>query len=365
MREDAGRVLACVGDCRISRQGGLAHVGYRSLIKEGDEIITNKDSYLWAYLFEGTLLRLSPNTSVSFREINIGTKENFLHARVDFGNVLWLSRHPQEFIEQKYKESDPIFLPLKLEQANFKAKKSAIDEKNLFATIAKNNLSADKYSRLNQLIVKNNRDIFRKPTYSLIVFHNGTVGGKNLSAEFLVFVGDKSYLKIRSFKQLKLKAASSSEASVAHFYFRGLENKREEELTTGQWYQVGVRGRAIDEYQGKALAVGEFLTSNIPTILTARELMAQKYSPFAHLTVDSKKLALQFGYRQWSPQEQQKRLEYIREYTRRGETINLLAAQRLRRQRMKREIADTKKKSYFFDFYSKAIDSWRFSLEKN
>ncbi len=362
MREFVGRVLECVGSCRVYRGLGFANVNYKSAIREGDEIITMANSYLWVYLFDGTLLRLSPESSVSFKELNIGLKENFLHARIDSGNVLWLSRYSHKFEVQKHKETDTIFLPLDYFEANLKTKRPVIDEDNLFSLLEEDQGTQFKYERLNRLIEENNETIFKKPTYSYLVFHNGTVFGKNLSAEFIVLIGDKSYLKLRGQKQLKLQGGI--DFSKAIFYFRGFENRDERELELDRWYEIGEKGRQVSEYEQKQrFSVGEFLTSNIPTIFIARELMAKRYSPFAHDSMTSKELALNFGYRQWTSIEEgsdgdlERRVAYLKEYTRRSETMNLLVGEQFRR-KLKKRGESLKKYTYGPHFYSRAIHDY-------
>ena len=366
VREEVGRLLECVGDCRIYGGPHFFPARYRSSIREGDDVVTMEDSYLWIYLFDGTLVRLSPHSSVSLKEINIGIKENFLHARLNSGNILWFSRHRQKFKPRERKETDSIFLPLSYYEANVKTSEAQINEEDLSFFLEDSQIIKSKYKRLNALIEENNKSIFKnqKPTYSYLVFPNGTLWGKNLSTEFIVLMGNKSYFKLRGARQLGLERGVGEIASQATFYFRGFENQKEATPDLNLWYEVGERGLSLKEEENyRRFSPGEFLTSNIPTILAARELMARKYSSFAHASMDAQTLSTRFGYRQWtslksgSGGELELRLNFLKNYTRRLETMNLLSGQQLRR-RLEREGEALAQYSYGSHFYSKALQNY-------
>ena len=339
LREKVGVVLECVGECQLFRDKGFSRAGFRSFIVEGDELSTGTDSYLWAYLMDGTLLRLSPGSLVSFREINIGTEENFLYVRIDGGNLLWLARHSQTFRQKQNQETDTLFLPLSYSSANVKYPMPPLSEDNLYAQIERKPTVFFRYQYLNQIIEENNRELFKKPTYSYLVFHNGTVAGRNLSLETIVQVGGESYFKLRDARQLGLTSAPQklSEKVEAQFYFRGLAERSPSPLEVGRWYQVNPKGLDLRFYEGgKRFGVGEFVTSNIPTLLIAREYMARRHSLFAHASLDAKTLAANFGYRLWgsarpgSGGDLERRLNYLREHTRLTETMTITARENLR-----------------------------------
>ena len=52
--ETMGRIMDCIGECRIYRGRGFAKGQHLSGIKEGDEVNTLEDSYVWIFLFDGT-----------------------------------------------------------------------------------------------------------------------------------------------------------------------------------------------------------------------------------------------------------------------------------------------------------------------
>jgi hypothetical protein len=81
-REVVGHFFQCVGLCRIDRGQSFFNPNFRTAIYEGDEIQTIGESYAWIFLMDGTIVRLSPESSINFNELNIGVKENFLNVRV-------------------------------------------------------------------------------------------------------------------------------------------------------------------------------------------------------------------------------------------------------------------------------------------
>lgn len=357
LRERMGYVLECVGICKNYRGVGFAKVDYLSTIREGDELQTGEDSYLWVFLFDGTLLRISPNSTITMKELNIGREENFVFIRVNAGNVLSWSRSGKEFVPQNFKETDPLFLPLSFLQANPETQNLKVKENDLFAYLEQSTNYLGKYERLNNLIKKNKEK--KKPTLYFFVMPNGTVFGRDLVAEFIVLTGNKSYFKLRNEEQVGLKEKAEKE-ETATFYFRGFNNTAEESLSEGKWYQIGAKGRVLQEYDDpRSFAIGEFVTKNIPTILVARELFYQKYSTFTQDKMDDQKLAENHGYRQWEPFSMEEgdmklRLKFLIEYTRRAETTNLLAAEQFKK-RLERRGEKWASSIYTREFYERAM----------
>lgn len=335
LREKVGFVLECVGECRLYRGLGYAKVDYLSTIREGDEILTMKNSYLWAYLLDGTLVRMSPDGSLSLKEINVGKEENFLFARLNAGNILWWSRDKRQYTAKDYKETDSLFLPLSMYVANPKDASTKINEEDLFAYLSHDEGHEKKYVRLNKLIEESNKT-FSKDTLSFLVMPNGTVVGKNLVAEFIVLTGNNSYVKLRDDLQVGL-SGDDQKAHEANFFYRGFRNTKTEKLEKGNWYEIDSKGRNISQYENtKRFAMGEFITKNIPSILIARELFFQKYSSFFHEELSSRELAEKHGYRLWSSSsdpsgELFQRVSFLKEYTRRIETTNLLVAEQFKK----------------------------------
>ena len=365
LKEVMGRVLECVGRCHSYRGEGFVNISWRSSIVEGDDLETKEDSYAWLFLYDGTLVRLSPKTSVTFKEINIGTHEIFLHARVNHGNVLWLSRDRAFLKQDSGRETDTLFLPLEFYEANHfhRVKEASYDD--LFAMVDEESFIKKKYDKLNSLIEKNNKIVKDKKTYSFITFPNGTVWGESLRVEFIVLLGIESYLKNRSSLQLGLKRDDNPHGP--EFYYRGYENTQSKTLSIGKWYQVSQDGREIEVLDGKdnVFGLGEFVTRRIPTILIGREMMMQKYSKFVFDDrLGSIALALDHGYRLWGKlsssiikDDMEKRYLFLLDHTRKKETIGLLQSKLLRERLIKRG-EKVSIPVYDESYYQKALESF-------
>lgn len=363
--EPVARVMDCSGDCRVYRGLGFSRVQFLSTIYEGDEISTSDSGYLWLYLFDGTTVRLSPQTSVSIQEVNVSPDEIFYFVRLNTGNLLWLSRGQSTFTPNPLKETDVLYFPMKLYEANNSFELiPQIDEDNLFALVEEKSVSLLQYERLNMKMTERKEEKL-KPVYTFLVLPNGTLFGKNLAVETVVLTGAESYFKMRTPEQLGQKEASFNQE--AKFYFRGFENKDESEPESGKWYQVDAKGRSLQPFPIDHLfAMGEFVTSNIPTLYLTRELMMDRYGTFLHQDLSKEVLAKDFGYRQWTGFNQEKgelkaRLEFLKEFTRRIETTNLLSAEKLSK-RLAERGETVSALEYGPRFYEKAMN--RFHIYK-
>lgn len=364
--EDVGRVIACVGDCRIYRGETSYSVTYRSDIKEGDELLTTEDSYVWVFLFDGTLVRLAPDSSISFKEINVGVEENFLHVRMNAGNIFWMNRVASPFKDSQLKETDTLFLPLKLHDANPRQLKREFKDDELFKYLENDGAKISQYERLNADIEKNNKWI-KKKTKSFIVLPNGNVVADNLIAEFIVLLGGKSYFKVKNERSVNLTYPYLTEVK---FTFRGFENLSKEGILPNIWYEVDERGREIHEMnEPREFRIGEYVTKRIPSILQAREILLDKYSHFAHSILDREKLAKEHGYRLWQVRERQeeesdldKRINFLTEYTRRIETTNLMASRKIK-ERMTSRGETIMTYEYNNRFYKKALANYFITRE--
>ncbi len=357
LQEIMGRVLDCVGECRVYRGEGYSKAMFRSSIKEGDEVVTQKDSYLWIFLYDGTMVRMGPESSISFRELNVALKKNFLHARINSGNILWLSRDSMELKKQSLRETDSLFLPLSYQQANSIGVE--LKENDLYRFVESVEIELEQqYSRLNNLIEKNNNVLNDKPTESFLVMQNGTVFGKNLRMEFVVLTGGKSFIKNRSFEYLNDEIEIIGGRSL--FFYRGYANKNIFEVDDNIWYQISTDGRDISRLSenGTSFSMGEYLTKRIPTILVARELMLTRFSAFIFdEKISSKNLAVKHGFRLWSNQEMTGRVKFLKEYTRRIETTNLLVSKQLKN-KMKKSGEILHGTNYSSENYRRALHNY-------
>ncbi len=346
-REMVGRIFQCIGSCRIDRGESSFYGSHRTSIYEGDEFQTIGDSYAWVFLFDGTMVRIAPQSSINFNELNIGVKENFLSARVNAGNILWLARQNNEFSEVNVRETDVLFYPYAEYEALPVTDKKQYKENDLLELIEDSNTQINHYKNLNEKLSIANSWAGKKPTYSFIIAPNATFMGYSTSMEIVSLLGGKTYFKKRSLKTLGLQAQEGAELPETLLQLRGFDNKELKPIEEDVWFAVDDRGREVTRDENiHWLTMGEFITKRIPSIMMGREIFLERYSKFAHQEkTDPLLLAKSEGYRLWgnlksaegaSKEDLELRLEFLKEYFRRVETSNLLTNARFRERLEKR-----------------------------
>lgn len=367
-REIVGRFFQCVGKCRIDRGNSFFNANFRSAIYEGDEVQTIGESFAWIYLLDGTMVRLSPESSVNFNELNIGVKENFLNARVNVGNVVWLSRSESLFEEINARETDVLFNPLVLYEAQPISDRKPYNEDDLISMVTEKETILNQYKHLNELILENNKTTKGKPTYSFIVMPNISLMGYDVNAEIVSLIGGQTYFKKRSSENLGLKKSDKNDSDL-EAQLRGFENKELVKIENDKWQVVDEKGKIlVTTFENlNWLTMGEFITKRIPSLLVARELMFTKYSHFAFKEkYNPKELAVSDGYRLWGAlhkvegekkDDLELRLDFLKEYFRRIETTNLVVSGHFS-ERLKERGEDLKAMEYGNYFFIKAIDKY-------
>jgi hypothetical protein len=368
-REVVGHFFQCVGLCRIDRGQSFFNPNFRTAIYEGDEIQTIGESYAWIFLMDGTIVRLSPESSINFNELNIGVKENFLNVRVNTGNILWLSRNESLFDELNARETDVLFNPLALYEAQPIPDRKPYREDDLIELVSKKQTILNQYKTLNGLIEKNNKFTRAKPTYAFIVMPNVTVMGYNPSVEIVSLLGGKTFLKKRSPNILGLKKDAVDKEEEVVIAMRGFENIDLTPIESDKWLEVDEKGRSLVQATENLywLTMGEFITKRIPSLLVARELLLAQYSEFVFREkYDPTILATQNGYRLWGSikaaavekkADLELRLDFLKEYFRRIETTNLLVSSHFS-ERLKERGETIKSMEYGNYFFIKALDKY-------
>lgn len=364
--EGVGRVVGCYGECKNYRDNTQYRIKFRSKIMEGDELRTVDNSYLWVFLYDGTMVRLSPNSSISFKEINIGKSKVFFHVRINVGHVLWLSRSENTYIKQTKRETDTLFLPMEFKEARPQLKQTKVDEENLFALLDTENSQMAVYKRLNKLITENNTKIeTKKVTRSFLILPNSTIVGDNLNIEMIVLGGGKTYFKERSLERLGISNENMSDSNKGlAIYMRGFENEEVNSSEREQWYEIDEKGRSLSTFdETRNYILGEFVTKRIPSILTARELMLKKYSLFVFKDIKAEALGATFGYRLWEKflvneeTDLALREKFLISFSRRQETQNLVISDLFFRRRLKRG-EKIKVNVYDNSYFAKALSSY-------
>lgn len=357
-----GKVLKCVGTCPVYRSVDKAKVEYLSRIQEGDEFRTEKDSYAWIYLMDGTLLRLGAETSVSFHEMIVSPKEIFFVFRLNHGHVFWHPRSTAEVKPESKPETDTIFLPLMLREANLewyerKRFSEQKDREHLSEVMEQNELAImEQTGRLNALkksnteaIAKFNRsDVVSKV---MVVAPNVSLFASGASFNMIHVTGGKTWFR---------KSAGDGMLSVD---LRGYSKTTTLIENDQAWQEVEATGRVISTASALGeLDVAELITKRIPTLELAREMWLEKFTlPILGHLDQQKKLGIEHGYRLWTEEELKKRQEFLTEYCRRLETTNLRSVENLL---TKLEAAgETPRRELTSDIYQKALNHYLLGLK--
>lgn len=329
-----GKVLKCIGSCKVYRGEKYVEAEYRSNIREGDELVLEENSYAWIYLMDGSLLRLSPLTSLSFNEINFSKESSFKYLRLNYGNLHLRPWQTFEIKKEELVESNLIMLPLMVEEANreFYAKesfKSKTDLERIEEHLKKLPGLDEQVKKLQELASVERK--LAKNQRSFIVTSVGTIESQN---QFIDLVYEfKGSAMIRSLDSLEnQKMVNKDLVQESTIYFRGYNNLKKEKISSGNWYQMDSAGKNLaqdDSFQEK-YNFNDMFTKRMYTIELARQLWIQKYTSFLKgESLEEKALAQDYGYRLWNSNELEKRLEFLREYTRRVETTNLGAMEKV------------------------------------
>jgi hypothetical protein len=273
-------------------------------------------------------------------------KENFFNARLNAGNILWLSRSEHPFLESNVRETDVMFFPYVEYESLPVAEKKPYLEDDLLELISESQSQLNHYKALNEAVLANNKITRAKPTYVFLVTPNATIMGVSPSVEVVTLIGGKTFFKKRSSATLELDVKEEIPNDL-FLQLRGFDNKNLMTIQEDLWITVDERGRNYAQSEDvNWLNMGEFITKRIPSIMLGREIFLKRYSEFAFREkYDPIALAKNDGYRMWGkmgaaegePKEDlELRLEFLKEYFRRVETSNLLSSSKFRERFEKR-----------------------------
>ncbi len=356
-QELVGKVLQCKGKCPVYRGENPADVQHLSRILEGDEVHTEKDSVLWIYLMDGTLLRMSGEASISFHEINFVKDRVFYVARLNYGHVFIHSRSGEEYKLENGPETDAYSLPLMVREANqeyFERKRYArqTDFEHLkeLADLDEGAIK-EQVGTINELRKKN--DWFLKSQFMLVA-PNVTIFAEDSSFDVLHVQGDKTYFQNRTADLSKLK-----------FFLRGYTNTETFGTEVSQWHEVAKEGREFNLISEKKtpgeLQISALLTKRIKTMELAREIWLDKFSmPLLTSLETPKILATKGGYNLWG-EEIERRIDFLKEYTRRVETTQLRSQENLYARL--RKAGELKEEKLSQGHYRKALHEYLWGLK--
>jgi len=336
-KEQIGYMVGSVGEVSILRGRGEIGPSLLTKIFEGDQIETGEKSYAWIYLIDGTLVRLSPYTSVSLIEYNWGEKENLFFARMNYGHSFWFSRDSRGFRPSLFPETDVLYQE-SLERPTFLGDVVGKAEFRRFKNLLGKDLRGkqdvvDLYAEINQSISYNqSRNKHYRKTKNILLFPNGTIYGENLRLEAYYSLGSKTYFSQRPEKYY---FASGTTAKPLQFMGRGYKAGIESKIEAGKWFITGERGRELKELASemaldKGFRLSEVVTKRFPRLALVRELLFEKYSLPLFNIKSSLLMAKRHQYKYW--RDSKERFEYLLSHSRRAERKNLFALKKLKQQ---------------------------------
>lgn len=331
--EQVGKVVSCVGVCVLRRGLGSNRVRYLSRVVEGDEIVTEKNSYLWMLLTDGTLVRLAPESSLALMEMDVSAKKFFFHARLNQGMVYWKARNRWEQVVSDLTETDRLFLPLLDPEVNLESFQRAIyrsateEGRFLLASASEVLAQKERYEKINGLIRENNTTQLLDHE-ALIVAPNASV--LSINRELTLFYRPLGSSYILSKSKGEFDTGEGRENNTAVVFARGFNNTERTYLDSEQWHEMDAEGKnlAVMENVPPLLAASEILTKRIPSLILLREKWLAQTKGLWQTLGDSEALATNWGLRLWGDELAQ-RLDFLQEYTRRIETSNLRALARV------------------------------------
>ena len=336
-KEIVGKVIQCLGDCISSNEKGSTPVQAGSLILEGDELVNKKDAVLWVYLVDGSIARLSSESSFSVFEVNVMSNKIFYNIRMNYGHIYFQHRRIGKYKEYDLAETDQSMLPLLIKEANrehFMRQdfKLLDDQDQLNYVLEENPGYVTQYKELNKLLSQDIDKYLKWETEVFVFTANATFKLNN--PVFHLFYEDLSQSKIFLTDRIHGFDAHEKDKrkSSGMLSFRGYRNEEAATIPVDQWMSVDAEGKSQgrDFEMKKKIRPIDFFVKRIPSIHMARELYLNKISNFLIDDFDKEKLAVKYGYRLWDTNKEMRlRLKYLISYVRRSETTNLRSMKKL------------------------------------
>lgn len=300
-RESMGRIISCLGECRLYYGSSFIRGGAHSIVYEGDEIRTQGDSYVWVFLWDGSLLRISPQSSVTFKEFNISPEGFFLFLRLDQGHIYLANRQTDRAKEgvvekeERRSETDRLFLPLP---------RSVLEERG--RVFGKKPL---------------------RPTWNLVTMANGSFYGRGLQVNIFFRQGGDGFIQ---------QVREREKHFFLQFWPRGYDEGVTKELVDKKVYRVHPLGERIQESFPFFFAKSNLVIKRIPSILAVREQWLRRYVRFLHDPKNLNEEGLsRRGFRLWQGwgkgEEMARRIKFLYTYNRKVETAYNYRVHRVKR----------------------------------
>ena len=328
-----GRVIKCLGDCRYFSGLNSSSARAKTRLREGDEFVTGDSSQAWISLFDGTLLRISANSSIGLHEMILTRDEVFYSLRLNHGHAILLDRRQGSYSALNRSESDTGFLPLVYAQANreyyaIEEYRSLAEKQKLEHIIAPHFGYKRQYKKLNQLLGLKSRQATFKKTRILFNAPNFSLYTEDSNINIFANALGEGFYNVKP--EIVNFEPATTEKSIAKVMLRGYENKKLMSLNFNSWYKVGAEGEQVREENSNITSSLEMtwaFTHRIPSILLAREILMQDYADSALTKTNDESNLLTNDY--WDKNKLEQRIEFLFEHTRRIETTNIASLKKI------------------------------------
>jgi len=280
-----GIILDKFGKCKIHSSNTPYFGSYKSKLFEGYEVEAKSNSLCMIMLTDGTLIRVSANSSVSINEFMINDKEYYFFLRINFGNVYIQSRFKEKYISKNTNESDNLLLPSSTDEARigFSKRKSKLDFLNPLNRVNKIYKKLDNEIDINNQSLKDFKSHYLISTSFALIDCEGKI-----SLDSYINKGKGLVTKLRDSSKFVMDPSSGK-------CFLKFKDKTSEKLDESQLKIVGTEDHDFRDYENSFVTVNEYLTSNIPSTYLAREYEYRFYSSIYSNEIDQVYIKKQFG----------------------------------------------------------------------
>ena len=351
-KEMLAKVLHCYGVCYKETHGQKIRAQFRTMIFEGDEITLEEKSGLWVMLIDGTIIRVSSQSSLSFLEGNATTEGIFFNLRLNYGHFYLEKRHQGKHKDLSLFETDQPLLPLPLAKANREfwmrfENREVSEQERFLSAFAKVPGVTSQLEELNKHLL---RPMLLDSTF-LVTTPNGLFEFKNAIFEMSYQTLQDVFIHlIATPPEVELE----SELSRSAVYL----GKEVLNLELDQYYQLNPQHKISKTEE--MFKLERFLVRRIPSIYLMREYLLERPLRLeAKLKENAfKEIARNWGLRVWNvfygDDELQKRRAFLLEHLKRLEDINFRSLVGLDNRIDLKILRDAKSELWAVDHYLRA-----------
>lgn len=327
VKEKIGAVIKCVGVCYLQSGLGPKIVEHNSALFEGDEVETKEGSAIWIVLINGSIIRLSQNTTLALSEVNLLEDSIFVYLRLNSGHIYYESRSDHIFKKINLAESDQLFHPLNELKANREyysmyEYRNLSDDLKVTYEAEKNPGALTQYDSLNKLIDTKSSYINTSKALTIINTAAYTVKLDSGNVNLFYKANSKSLIdyKVNSYNVI----ATDSDSNNKTIQVNIRKNKNFVNINEGS-YEVSKDATSMNQSDDLFKPINLNI-KRIPSIHLAREILLRRKFPFLFQEkLDQKEMIVNYGYKIWDKKIIDARISFLNKsiYKRELKTLKL------------------------------------------